>query len=71
MSDQADLAFNEQESVIENALAYRKKEVRLKPIGECYYCGKPFTSNIDRLFCNSTCEKNYMKEQELIKQNRF
>jgi hypothetical protein len=71
MTDEIDLAFNEQESSIERAVANRKKEEKLKPIGECHYCGEPFINNPDRLFCGSGCEKAYAREQFLISQNRY
>jgi hypothetical protein len=72
MADEADLAFNEQETNIKFAIAFSKKEnIKLKPIGECHYCGEPFTSNLNKLFCNPSCEKSYIKEQELIRQNSF
>jgi len=67
MVDEADLAFEEQEAFIKYSMANRKKENSLKPIGECYYCGEPFTNKLDRLFCSPKCEKAYMKEQELLK----
>jgi hypothetical protein len=70
MADEADLAFDEQEANIKLAIANSKKEsIKLKPIGECHYCGEPFTGNLNRLFCNPSCEKAFVKEQELMRQN--
>jgi len=66
MVDEVDLAFEEQEAFIRYAMVNRKKESNLKPIGECHYCGEPFTNNLDRLFCSPNCEKAYVKEQKLI-----
>lgn len=61
--DLLDEAFKEEQNYINRALkSSKKKNYKLMPKGECYYCTEEIEK--DKLFCNSGCATNYDKSMK-------
>lgn len=72
MTDIADESFKQIEQFINDGINLKKPENKLKPIGECHYCGEPFTSrDLNKLFCSNIHAEEYEREEFLRKQNIF
>lgn len=70
MADEADLANDQAERFLSQALAnHRSNTPRLAPRGRCYYCEAEFDetdpAGNKKLFCDSDCAKDYEHEQRL------
>lgn len=65
MADEADLAFETEQSHLKLALAaQRGRTTVLRPIGSCHNCGN--TEDLaDRLFCDSDCAEDWEYEDAL------
>ena len=65
MPDEIDLANEQAERWLNQALANRSQQPKLAVKGSCHYCEADFAAGDERLFCDSECAQDYEKEQRL------
>ncbi len=69
MADEIDLANEQAERWLSQALAARSNGPKLQPRGSCHYCESEFdTLEPDaskKLFCDADCAADYEREQRL------
>ena len=59
MADEADIAQQQNEKVMEAVLQYRKPIAKIHQIGECHFCGQSFEDGSLKLFCDGDCATRY------------
>ena len=64
MADEVDLAQDQIEASLNNAIRAAARAPRLKADGHCHNCTAPIAYG---LFCDALCREDYEREQEIIR----
>ena len=64
MPDEIDLANDQAERWLNQAIAARAGAPKLAPKGSCHFCEAEFDANDPRLFCDSDCATDHEREQK-------
>ena len=65
MADEVDLAQDQIEASLNNAIRAAARAPRLKADGHCHNCTAPVPAGL--LFCDSLCREDYEREAEIIR----